>query len=203
MNSKENKTADIQSTKTRIMTEGAVMVALSTALSFISIIQLPWGGTVTLLSMLPITVFSIRRGVKAGFTASFLYSLIQFGQGAMKGLFGWGLTPGMLAACIFLDYIGAFTVLGIAGFFRKKLFPGWIGGIALALVLRFVFHFLSGAVIWQSVGELWNGFSTENTFLYSFLYNGLYMSIELILTLAGAAALLKAPQTGKLIILSE
>lgn len=193
----------MRSTKVQIMVEGAVMVALATVLSFISIIQLPWGGTVTLLSMLPIAIFSIRRGLKAGFTVSFLYALIQFGQGAMKGLFGWGLTPGMLAACIFLDYIGAFFVLGIAGIFRRKNFPGWMGGITLAVCLRFLFHFLSGVVIWRSVGELWAGFSTDNTYLYSFLYNGCYMSLELVLTLAGSAALLKVPQTKKLIILSE
>ena len=193
----------MRNSKTQIMVEGAVMVALATALSFIPIIQLPWGGTVTLLSMLPIAIFSIRRGVKAGFAASFLYALIQFAQGAMKGLFGWGLTPGMLAACIFLDYIGAFFVLGIAGIFRKKNFPGWMGGITLAVSLRFLFHFLSGVVIWHSAGELWSGFSTDNTFLYSFLYNGCYMLPELILTLAGAAALLKVPQTKRLIILPE
>ncbi|MDE5589754.1 MAG: energy-coupled thiamine transporter ThiT [Acetatifactor sp.] len=193
----------MRNSKTQIMVEGAVMVALATALSFISIIQLPWGGTVTLLSMLPIAIFSIRRGVKAGFAASFLYALIQFAQGAMKGLFGWGLTPGMLAACIFLDYIGAFFVLGIAGIFRRKNFAGWMGGITLAVSLRFLFHFLSGVVIWHSAGELWSGFSTDNTFLYSFLYNGCYMLPELILTLAGAAALLKVPQTKRLIILPE
>lgn len=193
----------MRNTKVKIMVEGAVMAAMATALSFISIIQMPWGGTVTLLSMLPIVIFSIRRGLKAGFSVSLLYALIQFAQGAMKGLFGWGLTPGMLAACIFLDYIGAFFVLGIAGIFRKKKFPGWMGGIILAVTLRFLCHFLSGAVIWQSIGELWNGFSTDNTFLYSFLYNGCYMLPELILTLAGAAALLKAPQTKKLIILEE
>lgn len=193
----------MRNTKIQILTEGGIMVALATVLSFIPVIQLPWGGTVTLLSMLPIAIFSIRRGLKAGFAASFLYSLIQFGQGALKGLFGWGLTPGMLAACIFLDYIGAFTVLGIAGIFRKKRLPGWLGGITLALVLRFFFHFLSGVVIWQSVGELWQGFSTDNTYLYSFLYNGFYMSLELVFTLAGAAALLKIPQTRKRILLPD
>ncbi|MCM1058123.1 MAG: energy-coupled thiamine transporter ThiT [Firmicutes bacterium] len=193
----------MRDTKTKIMVEGAVMVALATALSFIPIIQLPWGGTVTLLSMLPIAIFSIRRGIRPGLAVSFLYALIQFAQGAMKGLFGWGLTPGMLIACIFLDYIGAFFVLGLAGIFRKKNFPGWMGGITLAVCLRFLFHFLSGVVIWHSVGELWKGFSTDNTYLYSFLYNGCYMLPELVLTLAGAAALLTAPQTKKLIILPE
>lgn len=193
----------MKNNKTKILAEGAAMVALAAVLSFIRVFKLPWGGSVTLLSMLPIVLFSIRRGIKSGFTVAFVYSLLQFAQGVMDGLFGWGLTPAMLIACIFLDYIGAFTVLGIAGLFRKKGLPGWIGGITLAVVLRFLFHFLSGVVIWHSYGSLWNGFSTENTYIYSFLYNGCYMLPELIFTLAGAIALLQAPQTKRLLISQE
>lgn len=193
----------MSSNKTRILVEGAVMVALATVLSFIRIFKLPWGGSITLLSMLPIVLFSIRRGVKAGMAVSVAYALLQFGQGIIDGLFGWGLTPGMLIACIFLDYIGAFSVLGLAGLFRKKDLPGWIAGISLAIVLRFVLHFLSGVVIWHSYGELWNGFSTDNTYLYSFLYNGCYMLPELVFTLIGAIVLLKAPQTKKILLKEE
>ncbi len=189
--------------KTKILVEGAVMVALATVLSYIRIFRLPWGGSITLLSMLPIVLFSIRRGLGAGLTVSFVFSLVQFTQGIVDGIFGWGLTPGMLIACILLDYIVAFTVLGLAGIFRKKGFAGWVGGIALAVVLRFVCHFLSGVVVWKSFGELWNGFSTDNTFLYSFLYNGSYMLPELIFTLIGAIALLKVPQTKRYLITTE
>lgn len=190
----------MQNNKTLLIAEGAAMVALATVLSFIKVYQLPWGGSITLLSMLPIVLYSIRRGVKAGLVVSFVYALIQFGQGVMDGLFGWGLTPGTLIACIILDYVGAFFVLGLAGLFRKNGLGGWIGGIVLAVALRFVMHFLSGAVIWQSVGELWTGFSTENTYLYSFLYNGSYMLPELIFTVIGAVALLKAPQTRRFLV---
>ena len=193
----------MQNTKTKILVEGAVMVALATVLSFIRVFKLPWGGSITLLSMLPIVLFSIRRGVSWGLIVSFVYSLVQFAQGVMDGLFGWGLTPGMLIACIRLDYLGAVTVLGIAGCFRKKGLPGWIGGITLAIVLRFVLHFLSGVVIWHSFGELWSGFATDNTYLYSFLYNGCYMLPELIFTLVGAVALLKVPQTKRFLIAEE
>ena len=193
----------MQNSKTKILVEGSVMVALATVLSFIRVFKLPWGGSITLLSMLPIVLFSIRRGVSWGLIVSFVYSLVQFAQGVMDGLFGWGLTPGMLIACILLDYLGAFTVLGIAGCFRKKGLPGWIGGITLAIVLRFVLHFLSGVVIWHSFGELWSGFATDNTYLYSFLYNGCYMLPELIFTLVGAVALLKVPQTKRFLIAEE
>ena len=188
----------MQSKKTRILVEGAVMLALATALSFIQIYKLPWGGSITLLSMLPIVLYSIRRGLKAGLAVSFLFSLIQLYQGIMDGLFGWGLTPGMLIACIFIDYIFAFTVLGLGGLFRKKGTAGWIGGIVLAIALRFVMHFLSGVVIWKSFGELWEGFSTESSVLYSILYNGSYMLPELIITVVAAVVLLNVPQVRSL-----
>lgn len=188
----------MQSKKTRILVEGAVMLALATALSFIQIYKLPWGGSITLLSMLPIVLYSIRRGLKAGLAISFLFSLIQLYQGIMDGLFGWGLTPGMLIACIFIDYIFAFTVLGLGGLFRKKGTAGWIGGIVLAIALRFVMHFLSGVVIWKSFGELWEGFSTESSVLYSILYNGSYMLPELIITVVAAVVLLNVPQVRSL-----
>lgn len=193
----------MRNNKTRLLVEGAVMVALATALSYIRVFKLPWGGSITLLSMLPIVLFSIRRGVQSGLVVSFVFSLLQFGQGVIDGIFGWGLTPGMLVACIFLDYIGAFTVLGLGGLFRQKQLPGWIGGITLAIGLRFLFHFASGVIIWHSFGELWNGFSTENTYLYSFLYNGCYMLPELIFTILASVALLKAPQTKRDLLCEE
>lgn len=184
--------------KTRKLVEGAAMVALATVLSYIRVFKLPWGGSITLLSMLPIFVYAIRWGVNSGLLVAFVYSLVQFGQGVIDGLFGWGLTPVMLIACIFIDYIFAFTVLGFAGMFRGLKVPGYIAGVVAATFLRFVCHFISGVVIWHSYGELWDGFSTESSVLYSLLYNGAYMLPELIITLVGAVALFVLPQTKKL-----
>lgn len=186
--------------KTKIMVEGAAMVALATVLSFIRVFKLPWGGSITLLSMLPVTLYSIRRGVKTGMIAAFVYSIVQLVQGIMDGLFGWGLTPAMLVACILIDYILAFSVLGLAGLFRNKKLVGWISGITLSVVLRFLLHFTSGVIIWHSYGELWEGFSTDSSALYSFLYNGCYMLPELAFTLIGAVIFLKAPQTSKFLL---
>lgn len=188
-----------KNSKVLVLAEGAIMLALSAGLSFIKFNLLPWGGSVTLLSMLPIIVFSIKRGVGSGLTAAFLYSLIQFSQGISEGLFGWGLTPVMLVSCIFLDYIGAFTVIGLGGIFRKKGFGGWIAGTALAVALRFLFHVVSGVVIWHSSGLIWEGIETDNEWLYSTIYNGAYMLPELVFTVIGAVILLKVPQTRKLL----
>ena len=189
----------MKTTKTKILVEAAIMIALATVLCYIRIIKLPWGGSVTLLSMLPIIIFSIRHGVKQGMFASFVFSLIQFGQGVLDGLFAWGLTPAMLIACILLDYIGAYSVIGVAGVFKNKGFKGWIGGTAIAVVLRYIIHVLSGIVIWHSIGTIWESFSTDNEIIYSIVYNGAYMLPELIFTLVGAIALLKIPQTKKII----
>ena len=118
----------------------------------------------------------------------------------MDGLFGWGLTGGMLVACILLDYILAFTVLGIAGLFRKKGMYGWLFGITLALLLRFFFHVASGYFIWHSFGELWSDFFIENSLLYSLAYNACYMVPELVFTLIGAFVLFSVPATKKYLV---
>ena len=194
----------MKNTKIKLLVEGAVMVALATVLSFLKIVQFPWGGAITVLSMLPIVVFALRYGVGKGLAVSFVYSLIQLGQGIlMDGLLGWGLTPVALVSCIFLDYIGAFSVLCLAGLFGNKKFGGIIGGTILAMVLRFALHYLSGVLIFHSFGELWNGFSTDSTWLYSLLYNGAYMLPETIFTTVGAVVLFKTPQMRKLLFAGE
>lgn len=176
------------------MVEGAVMVALATVLSFIKVFNLPQGGSITLLSMLPIVLFSIRRGTAAGVAAAFAFSIIQLFQGVSEGLFTWGLTPALLAGSILLDYLCPFTVLGLAGMFKSQKLGSCLGGIAIAIVLRLVFHYLSGVVIWQSIGEMW-GINFVSPWLYSLAYNASYMLPELIFTLIGAFALLKLPRT--------
>lgn len=189
--------------KLLILVEGAIMVALATVLSFIRVYKLAWGGSITLLSMLPIVLFSIKRGLKYGFSVAFVFSLVQLLQGITDGLFGWGLSSQMLIACILFDYILAFSVLGIAGIFRKKGLFGWIVGIIIALSLRFLCHFTTGVVIWKSVGALWDGFSTDNFWLYSLLYNGSYMLPEIIFTTVAAVVILKLPQVSKLVAPAE
>lgn len=181
-----------------MLVEGAVMIALAVVLSFVRPVKLQWGGSITLLSMLPICIFSIRHGIKAGLCVSFLYSLFQFGQGITDGLFGWGLTVPMLIACILLDYILAYTSVGMAGVFRKFGNGGKTAGVVLALVLRFFFHFLSGVVVWKSMGQLWDSdLFINNSVLYSIVYNGAYMLPELILTTVFAVILMNNGVTKK------
>ena len=183
------------------LTLSAVFVALATVLSLIKVVKMPLGGSVTLLSMLPIVMISVMMGLKWGIGSAFVYSLIQLFLGiTMDGLLGWGLTPVMLVGTILLDYIVAFTVLGIAGIFAKQGYAGICGGVALAIVFRFLSHFLSGFVIFKNLEqfEIFGSLFTNRPVLYSLAYNGLYMLPELIITVIGAAILFKLPQIKKL-----
>ena len=194
----------MKNTKTRMLVEGAVMVALATVLSFLKIVKFPWGGSITVLSMLPIVVFALRHGLAAGLGVSFTYSVIQLGQGILvDGLLGWGLTPVALICCILLDYIGAFSVLCISGVFGNKKLSRMVGGVILAMLLRFLLHYISGVAIFHSFGELWNGFSTDNTWLYSLLYIGAYMLPETVFTTAGAVILFRTPQMRRMLTTSK
>lgn len=180
----------------RIMTECAILVALSVVLSLVKVWQMPLGGAVTFVSMLPVCIASLRHGLKWGFLTSGLYALVQLFFGiTMDGLLGWGLTASMLVGCMMFDYVVAFAVLGIAGIFRNKGQAGAVAGIVLAMVLRFVSHFISGYVIftnleqWELFGNLFEGAPA----LYSICYNGMYMLPELIFTVVVFELLYNTP----------
>ena len=104
--------------KTRILVECALMIAIGTVLSNIKFFTLPNGGSVTLLSMLPFVLVSFRHGVKWGLFTGFV-------NGCLQMLLGFyappapGLLP--LVGMILLDYVLAFTLLGLAVVF---LFSG-------------------------------------------------------------------------------
>ena len=181
-----------------MLCECAILLALGVALSYVKIISLPFEGSVTLLSMLPICLAGIKYGVVQGLSVAFLYSWFQVLQG---GVFSWGLTPGMLVASLLLDYIVAFTVLGLAGIFRRYGTWGMVGGVALVCALRFLSHFVAGVALWANFeefiafGKEWVG----RPWLYSLCYNGVYMLPETVFTALGAFFLLRIPQIKRLI----
>ena len=183
----------MKNNKTTAIVEGAIMLALAIVLSMITPFRrlLPFGGSITLVSMLPVCLYSIKHGVGRGLCVSFLFALFEFFQGVQEGLFGWGLTAGMLTACILLDYFLAYTVIGLAGMFRKKGMGGWIAGTVFALLLRYLCHFLSGVYVFASTGKIWEelDFVAENKYVYSAVYNGAYMLPEIILTVVVAVIL--------------
>ena len=100
----------------RILVECAMMIAIGTVLSNIKIFEMPNGGSITLVSMLPFILVSYRHGVRWGMATGFVNSLLQM-------MLGWWAPPaGTLTAyvgMILLDYVLAFTLLGLAAVFAK------------------------------------------------------------------------------------
>ena len=164
----------------RALCEGAIMVALATALSYLKLLELPQGGSVC-IGMLPIFLYSARWGVGPAFLTSFAYGLLQL---LLDGAYAWGPTS------MLLDYLLAFGVLGVAGFFHRKKGGIFIGTV-VGCVCRFIVHFISGITIYR-IYEPKNipGFGTfDNANLYSLVYNGSYMLPNMLLALAIAAVL--------------
>ncbi|MBO7293710.1 MAG: energy-coupled thiamine transporter ThiT [Clostridia bacterium] len=186
-------------TRTLALAECALLLAAAVALSYVKIIQLPFSGSVTLLSMLPLCLVSLRHGIGWGLGTAFAYSWFQILQG---GVFAWGLTPGILIASLFLDYILAFTVLGLAGLFRRRGILGVVAGVTLVCALRFLSHLLAGAVLWANLEEFvafgreWVG----RPWLYSLCYNGVYMLPETVFTSLGAFILFRVPETRRILM---
>lgn len=172
-----------------------VMIALGTVLSFLKPYEPPLGGGVTVLSMVPVAFLSCMLGLKWGFGAAFAYSLIQlfisFGE-----VMSWGLTAGAVVATFVLDYILAYTVLGISGAFAKKGAFGIVAGVALATTLRFICHFLTGVYIF----DIWMPEEWSNVWVYSLAYNGGYMLPEIVLTCVGTALLCRSRAIKRLVL---
>jgi thiamine transporter len=174
------------------------MLALSVVLSYIKFFELPFDGSITLFSMLPVCLVAIKYGWRWGIGTAFCFSWFQILQG---GVFGWGLTPAMLIGSLLLDYILAYTVLGLAGIFRKKGYLGELLGITTVCVLRFVVHFLAGIILWANFEqfEAFGQVIQDSPALYSICYNGVYMLPETLLTVGVAAILLRIPQIRRVI----
>lgn len=165
--------------------ESSVMLALATVLSMITFFSLPAGGSVTPFSMLPVLIIAYRYGMKWGFGVGVVYGLIQM----MLGLNNLSYATNALAGvCIILfDYLVAFGVIGFGGLFRKmkNQAVGFSLGVAVACVLRFLCHFLTGVTVWADyTGGIWN------TIVFSLTYNGSYMLPELVITAIVGAILM-------------
>lgn len=164
---------------TRKLVESALLIAVATVLSLVKI-DLPFGGGVTIVSMLPLVLASHRYGWKWGVVTAFVYSVLQLILGLDN--VGYATNFVMALGVIFLDYIIAYTVIGLSGVFGKDRKAVAIG-ILVTFCLRFVCHLITGAWIWgEWMPEEFMGLTMTGPWLYSFLYNGWYMLAEIVLT---------------------
>ena len=165
-------------TKTRMITESAIMIALSMVLSMVKIFTLPQGGSITAASMVPLLIISFRYGPKWGTFTAFVYSLVSM----VTGFYPPPVTTFMnYLLVVLLDYVLAFSCLGLASLFSRFI-PGHrivsIGfGSFAAVFIRLVCHVLSGVIIWHSYAP--EGMSV---WVYSISYNGSYMFCEVVIS---------------------
>ena len=165
---------------TKKITASALLIALATVLMWVSkLIPSPWlqGGSVTLASMVPIIAAGIIFGTKWGLCCGVAYAVLQM-------MFGFYPPPTRtftyFILVILLDYVLAFGVLGLSGFFYrisgKRFFSAALSAFAVTL-LRYICHILSGILIWGVYAE-----EGQSVLIYSIIYNGSYMIPEIIIS---------------------
>ena len=205
--------------KTKRLTESAMLLALAVILEVVSKMFIPpmtFGGNLTIVHMLPVVLIAYRQGTKWGFVSAFAYSLIQtmLGMDSVSAAFlpssdeYMGLNA---ITMILLDYIVAYTVLGLGGIFRDRIkAPGaaLMCGSILALSARYACHIASGYILYSSWAEWFftqEGFPAWGAelvaalspdmlgFVYSVVYNGMFMIPEIILTAAMSLVIARVP----------
>ena len=153
------------------------MIALATVLSVFKLFEMPYGGSITLASMLPIAVVAYRHGYKYGLGSAAATALIQILLGLKN--FSYFTTPASIIALAVFDYVLAFMVFGLAGMFKnviKKQSTSLLAGATLASVLRYICHVISGATVWAGLS-----IPTEAALVYSLSYNATYMVPETVI----------------------
>ena len=150
----------------------AVMLALALVTSNLKIWQMPWGGSITLFSMLFICLVGYWYGAKIGLITAFIYGILQFLMG------GESYILSLWQVCF--DYIFAFTALGLSGFFHNMK-NGLTIGYAVGILGRGVFASIAGYLYWMDYMS--ESFPKSLTVIYPICYNYAYILAEGIVTL--------------------
>ena len=162
------------SAKKRMSTKQLVFCAAAMALAFITsyikIWNMPWGGSVTLCSMLFIVLVANWYGAGTGIFVGLAYGILQFIQ-----------EPYVLSFFqVCCDYILAFAALGVAGFFAKKK-HGLLKGYIAAVLARGAFHALGGYLYWMDYMP--ENFQQSLKSIYPIAYNYSYLLVEAVITI--------------------
>ena len=181
---------------TKVLAEIAIFAAIAFALDALQagIWRGVWvsGGSVG-IAMVPIFIIAYRRGLIPGLLCGFIVSLVQM-LGGVYAINGSTFESPFMQAMgpffqIMLDYVLAYTVVGLAGAFaglfkKDKSFKNqtiWlIVGTVLAGLLKYMCHVLSGGWFWLNMGGSFAGID-DTSWLYSFVYNGTFMIPNIII----------------------
>ena len=207
------------------LVESAVMIALAAVLELVAkmiIPEMPFGGQVTIVSMLPVVLVGWKYGIGKGILTGFVYSLVQMALGVktissliMPTSEDYLGSIGNVVLMFIFDYIIAYTVLGLGALYKNKIKNDSVSlalGAFTALLLRYLSHIISGYILYGAWAEWFftqDGFyswgeTIMNTYsgnalslVYSIVYNGFYMIPEIIITTIVATIIGKVPQITK------
>lgn len=144
----------------------AMAIALGTVLSNLKIYEFPFGGSITLLSMLIICLPGYWFGLEAGLITGAAYGVLQL-----------IIDPYVIHPVqLLVDYPLAFGAFGLSGLFTDKK-NGLLKGYAAGIVGRWIFATLSGWIFFAEYA--WEGWSPLP---YSLVYNGIYIFAEAAIT---------------------
>ncbi|MBR4769923.1 MAG: energy-coupled thiamine transporter ThiT [Clostridia bacterium] len=169
-------------TTVRRLVESAILVALASVLSLLKLAELPYGGSVTCASMLPILIVAYRNGPLWGLGSGLVFSTVQLLTGL--SVFSWVTGWQSVLAVALLDYVLAFVVSGLGGIFRKQgrsQASALIYGALFVSALRFVCHYISGVTVWRNIS-----IPLSAAYLFSLVYNATYMIPETIILVTAA-----------------
>lgn len=159
----------------------AVALALAYVTSYIKLFKLPFGGSVTLFSMLFIVLIGYWYGPKVGILTGLVYGIFQFLQ-----------EPYVLSFFqVGCDYVLAFGAMGVAGFFAKSQKHGLQKAYLAAILARGAFHSLGGYLYWMDYMP--ENFPQSLAALYPIIYNYSYLLAEGVITVI----VLKVPTVEK------
>ena len=152
--------------KTKQLVFCAVSIALATVASFIKLASLPFGGSITLFSMLFISLIGYFYGAKTGLITGTAYGVLQL-----------IIDPYIYAPFqVLLDYPLAFGALGLSGFFQHKK-HGLVIGYIIGVLGRYLCHVSSGYIFFAEYAP-----ESMNPLLYTLGYNLTYILPEMLVT---------------------
>lgn len=152
--------------KTKTLTEAAILIAAAQVLSYISISPVANGGSID-CAMLPIILFAVRHGAGWGTGAGLIYGVLQY-------VLGHGIAIDWTT--ILADYLIAYALLGFGAGLCKGRERGVYLGTLLGGGLRLLIHYIVGAVVWGKwMPEEFLGITMTTPWFYSILYNAIYM----------------------------
>jgi thiamine transporter len=204
------KTVLARTEKTKRLALSGILIAMATVLSFIKVFEWPFGGSVTAASMLPLAMLGYTYGMKWGMLSGLVHGILQAVLGASMSQAFAGMNAGSAVAILCLDYLLAFSVIGLSGMFKGKIKNHTVAlvlGTVIAVLARYLVHTVSGYIFYASYADWFFGEAFVNSFssaivaacppkmlglVYSVIYNGSYMIPEVFITAIPAAIIFTA-----------